>query len=318
MRRTATNLSLLAALLAALLAGACAVAPPAAATARASTARAAGRAARHGHLPRRRRRHPRPAYRGRPAHSAAARRPARGRGLRTAHRAALGRRGSHPFGSRAMRAGNVGWDVAGLQFQLAAHGFPSGPVDGALGPRSVAALQRLQAWAGLPADGIAGAATLRALRAPPPRSPVALRPPVAVAVGDRYSPRGSAFHAGVDFPAATGTPVGAAGFGTVVSAATTPRASATWSSSATASGCERCTPTSPRSTCAPGRRSAPGSASAPSAPPVARADLTCTSSCDCGRQRRSAHRAVAAGSAAHDECRRRLPATVPGMATPAS
>jgi len=212
MRRTATNLSLLAALLAV----ACAVAPPAAATARASTAalqvalRAMGTYL--GDVD---------GIRG-PRTVAALRTVQRRAGLpadgvfgpRT--RAALGRRGSHPLGSRAMRAGNVGWDVAGLQFELAAHGFPSGPVDGALGPRSVAALQRLQAWAGLPADGIAGAATLRALRAPPPRSPVALRPPVAVAVGDRYSPRGSAFHAGVDFPAATGTPVGAAGFGTVV------------------------------------------------------------------------------------------------------
>lgn len=131
-------------------------------------------------------------------------------------RRALGRRGRPVFGSRVIRRGHVGWDVAALQFKLATRGFPSGPMDGILGRRSTAALQRLQAWARLPADGIAGPATLRALRGPSPRSPVALRTPVQTRIGDRFGPRGAAFHAGVDFPAATGTPVRAAGFGRVV------------------------------------------------------------------------------------------------------
>jgi len=131
-------------------------------------------------------------------------------------RQALGRRGLHPIGSRAMQRGDVGWDVAALQFALATHGFPSGPMDGVLGMRTVAALQRMQAWAGLPADGVAGAATLRVLRGAAPRSPVALRVPVGAAVGSRFGPRGNAFHAGVDFPAPIGTAVTAAGFGTVV------------------------------------------------------------------------------------------------------
>lgn len=131
-------------------------------------------------------------------------------------RRALGRRGRPAFGSRVMRQGHLGWDVAALQFKLATHGFPSGPMDGVLGRRSAAALQRLQAWAGLPADGIAGPGTLRALRGRSPRSPVALRAPVQGRVGDRFGPRGSAFHAGIDFPAGTGTPVRAAGFGKVV------------------------------------------------------------------------------------------------------
>lgn len=131
-------------------------------------------------------------------------------------RRALGRGGLHPIGSRAMRRGDIGWDVAALQFELATHGFPSGPMDGVLGMRSVAALQRMQAWAGLRADGIAGAATLRALRRAVPRSPVALRAPVRAARGSGFGPRGNAFHAGVDFPAAVGTTVTAAGFGTVV------------------------------------------------------------------------------------------------------
>jgi len=135
-----------------------------------------------------------------------------------ATRRALGSLGRPRYGSRAIAAGAIGWDVAALQFKLAAHGFPSGPVDGALGPRSVAALQRFQAWAGLRADGVAGPSTRGALAAPVPRSPVQLRRPVRAGVGDAFGPRWNVFHAGVDFPAPSGTPVTAAGFGTVVSA----------------------------------------------------------------------------------------------------
>lgn len=52
-----------------------------------------------------------------------------------ATRRALGRAGRPSYGSRTMRRGHAGWDVATLQFKLGAHGFPSGPVDGGLGPR---------------------------------------------------------------------------------------------------------------------------------------------------------------------------------------
>ncbi|MDX6692377.1 MAG: hypothetical protein QOG15_3834 [Solirubrobacteraceae bacterium] len=130
-------------------------------------------------------------------------------------RRALGRLGRPAYGSRGLRVGSVGWDVAALQFKLGAHGFPSGPVDGGLGPRTGAALGRFQTWAGLPSDAIAGPSTRRALAAPPPRSPVKLLRPVQAPIGDRYGPRGNSFHAGLDFPAPTGTPVTAAGFGTV-------------------------------------------------------------------------------------------------------
>lgn len=133
-------------------------------------------------------------------------------------RSALGWRGRPSIGRRAMRVPARGWDVAGLQFLLALHGFPSGDFDGGLGPRTDGALRRFQTWAGLAADGVAGPATLAALRRPPPRSPLDFASPVSAPLGDRFGPRGGRFHAGVDFTAPTGTPVVAAGRGCVSTA----------------------------------------------------------------------------------------------------
>ena len=130
-------------------------------------------------------------------------------------RRALGGRGRPRYGSRPLGVGARGWDVAALQFKLAIHGFPSGPMDGGLGARTAAATARFQRWAGLPADGVAGRGTMRALRRAVPRSPVRLLRPVAAGTGDTFGPRTNRFHAGLDFPAASGTPVTAAGFGTV-------------------------------------------------------------------------------------------------------
>jgi peptidoglycan hydrolase-like protein with peptidoglycan-binding domain len=133
-------------------------------------------------------------------------------------RRALGWRGRHSFGSRTIGPGARGWDVAALQWLLATHGFPSGLFDGDFGARSQAALQRFQAFAGLGADGLAGPATLAALRRSPPRSVLRFAAPLAIAPGDGFGPRGNAMHTGVDYPAARGTPVGAAGRGCVLSA----------------------------------------------------------------------------------------------------
>jgi hypothetical protein len=133
-------------------------------------------------------------------------------------RRALGRRGRPSLGSRPLRRGARGWDVAALQFLLARHGFPSGPVDGGLGPRTAAALARFQLWAGLGVDGVAGAATLAALRRSPPRSVLRFAWPLGGPVGERFGPRGARFHTGIDLPAAAGTPVAAAGYGCVESA----------------------------------------------------------------------------------------------------
>jgi murein DD-endopeptidase MepM/ murein hydrolase activator NlpD len=135
-------------------------------------------------------------------------------GART--RAALGRYGRHALGSRPLARGDFGWDVAELQFLLAWHGFPSGAFDGRLGWRGDAAMRRFQAYAGLPPDGVAGPATIAALHAPRPISPIALAWPLQAPIGDPFGPRGNRFHAGIDLIAPTGTPIAAAGSGRVV------------------------------------------------------------------------------------------------------
>ncbi|HEV7751221.1 MAG TPA: peptidoglycan DD-metalloendopeptidase family protein [Baekduia sp.] len=132
-----------------------------------------------------------------------------------ATRRALGWRGRPRIGARVVRSGQRGWDVASLQFLLGRAGFPSGAVDGVLGPRGTAALRRFQAWAGLPADGLAGPGALAALRRPPPVSPLRLLAPVAARVGDGFGPRGTWFHPGLDYLAGAGVPVAAAGRGCV-------------------------------------------------------------------------------------------------------
>lgn len=132
-----------------------------------------------------------------------------------ATRRALGRRGRPQWGSRVMTLGDRGWDVARLQFELARHGFPNGGADGGFGPRVLAALERFQRWAHLPADGAAGRATRRALRRRPPRSPLRFYRPMDVRVADPFGPRGPTWHPGMDFPAPPGTAVEAAGRGCV-------------------------------------------------------------------------------------------------------
>jgi hypothetical protein len=133
-------------------------------------------------------------------------------------RRAFGQYGRRRLGTRLLHAGMGGWDVAALQFALAAHGFPSGTFDGGFGPHTDAALRRFQHWARLGADGVAGRATYEALRRPAPRCPISFRRPVHAPIGDRFGPRGNRFHAGIDFPASYGAPIRAAAAGRVVHA----------------------------------------------------------------------------------------------------
>jgi Peptidase family M23/Putative peptidoglycan binding domain len=130
-------------------------------------------------------------------------------------RRALGRYGRHLLGSRPLTRGNIGWDVAALQFMLAWHGFPSATFDGGLGLRTDHALRGFQRWAGLPVDGVAGLGTIAALRKPPARCPLQLSWPIQAPVGDGFGPRGARFHEGIDLLADRGTDIQAAAPGRV-------------------------------------------------------------------------------------------------------
>jgi murein DD-endopeptidase MepM/ murein hydrolase activator NlpD len=145
-------------------------------------------------------------------------------------RRALGWRGRPGLGSRAMRNGNRGWDVAAMQYLLQRAGHGPGRADGLFGPLTEAAVRRAQEAAGIGVDGIAGPETLRALRGgggggsegtgSAPAGPVRFLRPVPGPIGDPFgAPRNGYTHTGVDFPEPEGTPIAAAGVGTVIYAA---------------------------------------------------------------------------------------------------
>jgi hypothetical protein len=137
-------------------------------------------------------------------------------------RRAFGRFARHVLGSRPLAPGMSGWDVAELQFALAWHGFPNSTIDGGFGAHVERALKKFQRWSHLPADGVAGPATFRALRTPLPLCPIALAWPLRAPVGSPFGPRGTGFHPGIDLTTWTGAPVGAAAAGRVIFAAYAP------------------------------------------------------------------------------------------------
>jgi len=141
-------------------------------------------------------------------------------------RRALGWRGRPGLGSRVMRSGDRGWDVAALQFLLQRAGQGAGRADGLFGPLTRAAVMRAQEAAGIGVDGLAGPVTIRSLRSGAGgdtealTGPVRFLRPVPGPIGDPFgAPRNGYTHTGVDIPDPEGTPIGAAGVGTVIYAA---------------------------------------------------------------------------------------------------
>ena len=128
--------------------------------------------------------------------------------------AALGKLGRPRYGTRALRQGLVGLDVAGLQFELHYHGFPTRGT-AVFDARTRAALIGFQRFASLRADGVAGRGTFAALDLPPPATP-SLRSPLplvqhATGVGNA-----------VELSCPYATAVAAVAAGTVVFAANRP------------------------------------------------------------------------------------------------
>lgn len=141
----------------------------------------------------------------------------------------LGRRGGPALGSRPMRVGHRGWDVAALQFLLRARGFSAGGIDGGFGSGTLAAVRRFQRAAGLTTDDVAGPRTISALRrrtvnastttrrvgSASVSDPVRFLAPVSVGYTDAFGWYSGRRHTGLDYPLAMGDPVSSAGRGTV-------------------------------------------------------------------------------------------------------
>ena len=140
-------------------------------------------------------------------------------------RRAFGKRGRPAFGSRTMKRGDRGWDVAAMQYILARRGYPPGAIDAVFGPATDHAVRDFQRAYGLTADGLAGPQTISALRrgkasrgtTPVANGPVRILRPLPGPMGDRFgAPRSAGrTHTGLDFPAPSGTRVGAVGVGVV-------------------------------------------------------------------------------------------------------
>ena len=138
-------------------------------------------------------------------------------------RRAFGKRGRPAFGSRTMKRGDRGWDVAAMQYILARARLPARGDRCRLRPDDRHGAQELPArlWAlrrrpGRPVDDL-GATPRIANEGHDARGerPGAVAAAVPGPIGDRFgAPRkGRRTHTGIDFPVQAGTQVGAAGVG---------------------------------------------------------------------------------------------------------
>jgi peptidoglycan hydrolase-like protein with peptidoglycan-binding domain len=109
-------------------------------------------------------------------------------GLRT--RRELGRLGRPLYGSRTLRLRMVGWDVSVLQFLLNQRGCRTSVIDGSFGRETYRAVRRCQRRARIAEDGIAGRATMRALRVGAPhrasRAPLRDTSPASIRIALAY------------------------------------------------------------------------------------------------------------------------------------
>src|SRR3954468_7718373 len=79
-------------------------------------------------------------------------------------RRAFGKRGRPAFGSRTMKRGDRGWDVAATRHILARPGYPPRGLEPGFRAMTDTALRNFQRAYGLSADGLAGPMTISALR----------------------------------------------------------------------------------------------------------------------------------------------------------
>jgi len=99
----------------------------------------------------------------------------------TRTRLALGPLGRPLFGSRTLRGGDFGWDVAVLQFLLTRRGVYDGALDGYFGKETAAGLRKYQRQMRLTADAVVGPRTLSTI-VTKDRVPIRTHAPVAAQV----------------------------------------------------------------------------------------------------------------------------------------
>jgi LysM repeat protein len=96
-------------------------------------------------------------------------------------RLALGPLGRPLFGSRTLRGGDFGWDVAVLQFLLTRRGVYDGALDGYFGKETAGSLRKYQRQMRLTADAVVGPRTLSTI-VTKDRVPVRTHAPAAAQV----------------------------------------------------------------------------------------------------------------------------------------